>query len=116
MADTPLPGAEAAPWMKLVAGFAGAVISLAFLRDQGRWQMLINVGGGCVSVVFVSPAIADWVGVRSDAWINLTSFGTGLLSMSFLAGVFVIAKAWRENPGNAAAAVAEIIGRFRGGK
>ncbi len=105
----------AAPYAKLVAGFAGAVVSLAFLKDQTRWQMFVNVAGGAAAVVFVAPAIVDWVGVHQDAWINLTTFGTGLLSMSFLAGVMVIAKAWRENPGNAAASIADILSKFRGG-
>ena len=36
--------------------------------------------------------------------------------MSFLAGVMVIAKAWRENPGNAAASIADILSKFRGAK
>jgi predicted permease len=106
----------AVPYLKLVAGFAGAVVSLAFLKDQSRWQNLLNVAGGCASAIFLAPAIVDWAGLKSEGWVNATTFLTGMLSMSFLAGVFVIAKAWRENPGNAAAAIADILGKFRGAK
>jgi predicted permease len=115
MADDLIPGV-AAPYLKLVAGFAGAVVSLAFLKDQGRWQMLINAGGGCAASVFLSPQIIDWIGVKSDGGTYAAIFLTGLLSMSFLAGLMVIAKAWRENPSDAAGAIADIIGKLRGSK
>lgn len=116
MADDSLLPGVAAPYLKLVAGFAGAVISLAFLKDQTRWQMLANAGGGCLSAAFLSPLIIEWSGMRAESSIYAAIFLTGLLSMSFLAGVFVIAKAWRENPGNAAAAIADILSKFRGAK
>ncbi len=116
MADDSLITGVAAPWMKLIAGFAGAVISLAFLKEQSRGQMLINVAGGCSGAMFLAPAIIDWVGMKSEGWQNFTVFLTGLLAMSFLAGVMVIAKAWRENPGNAVAIVADIWTKIRGVK
>lgn len=116
MADDTLFGGVGAPWVKIIAGFAGSVLALAFLKDLSRWQMLVNAGGGGAAAAFMSPAIIAWVGMKEDGWQNFTIFLTGLLSMSFLAGVMVIAKTWRENPGNAAAAIADILAKFRGAK
>lgn len=113
MNDDALIGAS---YMKLVAGFAGAVVSLAFLKNQSRGQMFINVAGGCIAVVFVAPAITDYYGMTKTAWVNLTTFGTGLLSMSILAGVFVVLRLWRENPSGAVGAIIDAISRIRGTK
>lgn len=113
MADDSLLGVH---YMKLIAGFAGAVISLAFLKGLSRGEMIVNVAGGCASSAFLAPAIIGWAGLKPEWSHNFTIFLTGLLSMSVLAGVMVIARAWRENPGNAAGIVLDILSRIRGTK
>ena len=69
-----------------VFGFAGAVVSLAFIKDMTRLQALVSVVVGFVTSVAVTPAIAEWVGLHSGVE-NGTAFVVGLCAMSVIPAV-----------------------------
>lgn len=67
-----------------VFGFAGAVISLAFVRDLTRTQAALAVFVGLVTAVAVTPMIAEWTGLKSTGVENGVAFVIGLTAMSAL--------------------------------
>lgn len=72
---------------KLVAGVAGAAVSLRFV--QGTWpERIIMAAGGAALSYFASDLIAKWLAVP-DA-LGLVGFLTGLFGMAIVAKVYEV--------------------------
>lgn len=72
---------------KLVAGVAGAAVSLRFV--QGTWpERLIMAAGGAALSYFASDLIARWLSVP-DA-LGLVGFLTGLFGMAIVSKVYEV--------------------------
>ena len=67
-----------------VFGFAGGIISLAFVRDLSRVQAAISVVIGLVTSIALTPVIAGWVGLNHPGIENGVAFLLGLCAMSVL--------------------------------
>jgi hypothetical protein len=72
---------------KLIAGIAGAAVSLRFV--QGTWpERIIMAAGGAALSYFASDLIARWLAVP-DA-LGLVGFLTGLFGMAIVSKVYEV--------------------------
>lgn len=72
---------------KLIAGVAGAVVSLKFV--QGTWpeRILMAIGGAALSY-FASNNLANWLNVPEA--LGLVGFLIGLFGMAIVAKVYEV--------------------------
>lgn len=67
-----------------VFGFAGGIVSLAFIKDLTRAQAAIAVAVGLITAVSVTPLITALTGVTHPGLENGIAFLSGLCAMSGL--------------------------------
>ncbi len=90
----------------LVAGFAGGVVSLAYLRELSRMQMALAVLSGSACAGYLTPVaipvIAGAIGVSATpALENAAAFLVGLTSMNLIPGLMRLSELFRQNPAGA---------------
>lgn len=90
----------------LVAGFAGGVISLAFLRELNRAQMVLAVLAGSACAGYLTPVaipmLARAVGIEpTPALENAAAFLLGLTSMNLIPGLMRLSEIFRRDPAGA---------------
>lgn len=90
----------------LVAGFAGGVISLAFLRELSRTQMVLAVLAGSACAGYLTPLtipmLARAAGVEpTPAMENAAAFLLGLTAMNIIPGVMHLSEIFRRDPASA---------------
>jgi hypothetical protein len=90
----------------LVAGFAGGVISLAYLRELTRAQMVIAVLAGSACAGYMTPVaipvMARALGIDpTPAMENAAAFLLGLTSMNIIPGVLHLSEIFRRDPAGA---------------
>ncbi len=90
----------------LVAGFAGGVVSLAYLRELSRAQMVLAVLSGAACAGYLTPVaiplIAGAIGVAATpALENAAAFLVGLTSMNLIPGLMHLSERFRRDPGAA---------------
>lgn len=72
----------------LVAGFVGAIASLAYLRDLTPWRatLAVFVGTGCAA--YATPVMMGWLQLENGmAGENAAAFIVGIIGMN-LVGAF----------------------------
>ena len=84
MSGQPIADAFGVKLATTVFGFAGAIISLAFIRDLSRTQAAISVVVGLVTSIALTPVIAGWIGLNHPGIENGVAFLLGLCAMSVL--------------------------------
>ena len=87
----------------LVAGFAGGVISLAYLQELSRTQMAIAVLAGSACAGYLTPVaiplLVQAAGITaSPAMENATAFLLGLTSMNIIPGLIRLSEIFRRDP------------------
>lgn len=90
----------------LVAGFAGGVISLAYLKELTKAQMVIAVIAGSASAGYLTPVaipmLARAIGIdASPAFENAAAFLLGLTSMNLIPGLLHLSEIFRRDPAGA---------------
>jgi len=74
------------------AGFAGAVLSLTFLRGLTRGQAASAVGTGFASAIFTTPLAVHYFNLPVDGDTqNGVAFLIGLLAMNIIPGLKALA-------------------------
>lgn len=87
----------------LVAGFAGGVVSLAYLKELTRPQMVLAVLAGSASAGYMTPVaiplLARAIGIdASPAFENAAAFLLGLTSMNIIPGILRLSEIFRRDP------------------
>lgn len=90
-------------YASLVAGFAGGVISLAYLRSLTHGQMVLAVISGTACAGYLSPvllpALAHLTGITLTAPIeNAAAFLLGLTSMNIVPGLLKLSELFGRDP------------------
>ena len=90
----------------LVAGFAGGVASLAFLRELDRTQMVLAVLSGSVCAGYLTPfalpIIARGAGFEPTSEMeNAAAFLVGLTAMNIVPGLIRLSEIFRRDPAGA---------------
>lgn len=90
----------------LVAGFAGGVVSLAFLRELNRAQMVLAVLAGSACAGYLTPVaipmLARAISIEpTPALENAAAFLLGLTSMNLIPGLMRLSEIFRRDPAGA---------------
>ena len=80
----------------LVAGFAGAIISLSFLRELTKTQAAMAVLTGTVSTGYLTPLISLYIPATIPE-LSL-SFLVGLTAMNVIPGILKLSELFKKNP------------------
>lgn len=79
----------------LVAGFAGGVVSLAFLRHLTRFQACMAVIVGSLSAAYMTPVAIMYMGWADKLELqNGTAFVIGLTAMNLIPALKAAAARW----------------------
>jgi len=68
---------------QIVAGFAGGVVSLAFLQGLSRKQAVLAVVVGCLSSAYLTDPVVYFFNI-GPSLINGTAFVIGLCAMNII--------------------------------
>lgn len=69
-------------------GAVGALITAVRFTPGASWaERIFNVVAGSAVAGFVTPALIEWLGMRSPAYASGAAFVCGLLGMSLAAAV-----------------------------
>jgi hypothetical protein len=77
----------------IVAGFAGGIVSLAFLKNLTRLQAVIAVVTGSLCAAYLTPVATLKLGVSADLQ-NAAAFVIGLCSMNIVPAIKMGFTAW----------------------
>lgn len=81
----------------VIAGFAGAVASLSFVRDLSRQQALIAVFTGGVTANYLTPAVAGYFAILHE-YEYPTAFVVGVTAMNIIPGLLKLSEVFRRDP------------------
>lgn len=85
-------------YASLVAGFAGGVVSLSYMRSMSRMQMSAAVVAGTCVAGYLTPLAALYWNIPVETE-NAVAFLLGLTSMNIVPGIVRLSSAFRRNPG-----------------
>jgi len=101
MADPTIGGAEGSLYgvkmASLIAGFAGGVVSLSYLRELSNPQMFLAVLVGALTAGYITP-LALYYTSFPESLENGAAFLIGLTSMNLIPGFINLASRFRTNP------------------
>lgn len=82
----------------LVAGFAGGVVSLSYVRPLTRLQSAMAVLSGALVAAYGTPVAVHYLGLAGNPLENGIAFGLGLTAMNIIPGILALAERWGRNP------------------
>jgi hypothetical protein len=82
-----------------VAGFAGGIVSLAFLKNLTRLQAVVAVVTGSLCAAYLTPVAVLKLGVSPDLQ-NAAAFVIGLCSMNIVPAIKMGFAAWVDGIAN----------------
>lgn len=69
-------------------GAIGALVTAVKFTPGATWlERAVNISIGAVVSGFVTPALIEWLNVKSEAYFSCAAFMLGLLGMSFAAAL-----------------------------
>lgn len=80
----------------LVAGFAGGVVSLSFVRQLSRWQAILAVLTGSLSAGYLTPVVQLYL--PSAVPEPTLAFLVGLTSMNLIPGILALSDRFKRDP------------------
>jgi hypothetical protein len=84
-------------YASLIAGLAGAVVSLSYLKELTKWQMVLAVLTGALVAGYMTP-IVNWYFDLEEVLSNGMAFILGLTSMNIVPGVMKLSEIVRNDP------------------
>jgi hypothetical protein len=102
-ASSTAAGVLGVKYAALVAGFAGGVISLAYLQELSRTQMVLAVLSGSACAGYLTPiaipVIAGGLGIPATPHMeNAAAFLLGLTAMNVIPGLLRLSEIFRRDP------------------
>jgi hypothetical protein len=73
--------------VNLIAGFAGGVVSLAFVQGLTRFQAVMAVVVGALSANYLTPIAVDKLGIVQPDFQNGMAFVIGLTAMNLIPAI-----------------------------
>lgn len=72
----------------VVAGFVGAIASLAYMRDltPAKAGLAIVVGTGCAA--YVTPLVMGWLSLEGTSGENAAAFIVGIIGMNLVGALY----------------------------
>ncbi len=81
----------------VIAGMAGAVISLRYIDDLSMFGRVLAVLTGALTAGYLSPAAGQWLGV-SQPTENAIAFVFGLTAMNVIPGLMKLSEKFASDP------------------
>lgn len=81
----------------VVAGFAGAVVSLSFVKELSKTQMVVAVLVGSVTAAYLTPLLLASLHLPSELQ-NGGAFLIGLTAMNVIPGIIKLTELFRQDP------------------
>ncbi|MDG4866538.1 hypothetical protein P8631_00735 [Guyparkeria sp. 1SP6A2] len=81
----------------LIAGAAGAVISLRYIDDLSVFGRVLAVLTGTLTAGYLSPAAGQWLGVAQQTE-NAIAFVLGLTAMNAIPGLLKLSEKFASDP------------------
>ncbi len=81
----------------LIAGMAGAVISLRFIDDLSVFGRVLAVLTGALTAGYLSPAAGQWLAL-SQPTENAIAFVLGLTAMNVIPGLLKLSEKFASDP------------------
>lgn len=81
----------------LIAGFAGGVVSLSFVKTLTKTQSALAVFTGAVTAAYSTPVITHFLTVGPE-YESSVAFFVGLTAMNIVPGVVELSRAFKRNP------------------
>ena len=87
----------------VVAGFIGGVISLSYMQELSRFQMVVAVIAGSACAGYLTPValpiLAGAAGIEPTPHLeNAAAFLLGLTSMNIIPGLMRLSEVFRRDP------------------
>lgn len=99
MPDSISTGFLGIKYAALVAGFAGGVVSLSYIRPLTRLQSAMAVLSGSLVAAYGTPVAVHYLDLGSGSPLeNGIAFALGLTAMNIVPGVMALADRWGRNP------------------
>lgn len=92
-----VPAALGLKYATLVAGFAGGVVSLSYVKELSKIQSVLAVITGSLCAGYMTPVVSHWMEV-APVLENGIAFMLGLTSMNVVPGVLKVSERFRNNP------------------
>lgn len=70
-----------------IAGFAGGIVSLSFLKDLTRWQAFLAFFTGGAAANYLTAPACEWVGVSSGQSQYAVAFVIGVCAMNIIPAI-----------------------------
>lgn len=80
----------------LVAGFAGGVVSLSFVRELSKMQASLAVVTGALCAGYLTPAVVAYLGASFPE--PSIAFVVGLTAMNIIPGIIKVSEIFRRHP------------------
>jgi hypothetical protein len=81
----------------LLAGFAGGVVSLSYLRQLTPLQMALAVLAGTFMAGYLTPLAQHWIGMPDEVE-NGVAFLLGMTAMNLVPGFLRLSERFLEDP------------------
>lgn len=81
----------------IIAGFAGGVVSLSFVKDLSRQYAILAVFTGTVTANYLTPAVTHYFDALK-AYDNLAAFLIGLTAMNIIPGLLKLSELFKRDP------------------
>jgi len=82
----------------LVAGFAGGVVSLSFVRGLTKQQALLSVFTGAVTAGYLTPVVHKYLTLNTLELQNVAAFVVGLTAMNIVPGLLKLSEMFKRDP------------------
>lgn len=96
MSETVAAGALLSKYAAALAGFAGSVVTLSFVKDLPRFAMLTSVGTGAVTAHYLTPLI--WLAFPAVTGQFGVAFLVGILAMNLIPGLMKLGEEFAKAP------------------
>lgn len=81
----------------IVAGFAGGVVSLSFVKVLTKQQAALAVFTGAVTANYLTPAVASYF-TALQSYENPTAFVVGITAMNIIPGLLKLSEMFKRDP------------------
>lgn len=82
----------------LLAGFAGGVVSLSFVKELTKLQAMMSVITGAVTAGYLTPLAIHYLSLTSPEFQNCVAFVVGLTAMNIIPGLLKLSEMFRRDP------------------
>lgn len=81
----------------LLAGFAGGVVSLSFIKELTARQAVLAVFTGSVTAAYCTPLAVHYFGI-AQPYENGAAFVIGLTAMNIIPGLLKLSEVFKRDP------------------